>query len=243
MDLHAAELEKEIATLPKHIAAIEKQLEAHLRKLEADRAVLVANQKERKSQDTDIQAQQQKISKLRDQTMSAKTNEQYRAFQHEIEICEGEIRKSEDRILELMEESEKLDANVKTAEAALAKEKTQVDTEKAGARERTAVDQKKLAELKAARGTLLPQIAPAAVAAYDRLRKRTTVAVSDATNGRCSACHLELRPQVMQQLRQTDQLLYCENCHRILYYNPPVAFDSASGPGPAAVEGRRVDMS
>ena len=42
-----------------------------------------------------------------------------RAFQNEIDFCQKEIRKSEDRILELMGESEPLDKNVKAAEAAL----------------------------------------------------------------------------------------------------------------------------
>src|SRR5579862_5284528 len=116
LDQRIAALEKEVATLPKHIAQIEKTLEAHLRRLEADRAALTANQKDRKKLEGDIQLHEQKISKLKDQMLGAKTNEQYRAFQHEIEYVEQEIRKAEDRILELMGESEPLDANVKKAE-------------------------------------------------------------------------------------------------------------------------------
>src|SRR5437763_14039525 len=115
IDNRLADLSREIAALPRHIAEIEKKLTTHERKLDADRAALLANQKERKKCEADIQTQQQKISKLKDQTLGAKTNEQYRAFQHEIEFCENEIRKAEDRILELMGESEPLDNNVKQA--------------------------------------------------------------------------------------------------------------------------------
>ena len=113
LDQKIGGLDKEVAALPKHIAVIEKTLDSHLRKLEADKAALSANQKERKKMDGDIQVHQQKISKLRDQMLGAKTNEQYRAFQHEIEYIEKEIRQAEDRILELMTESEPLDRNVK----------------------------------------------------------------------------------------------------------------------------------
>src|SRR5579862_99905 len=119
LDQRISALDKEVAALPKHIAVIEKTLESHVRRLEADRAALVANQKDRKKMDGDIQAHQQKISKLRDQMLGAKTNEQYKAFQHEIEYIEKEIRTAEDRILQLMGESEPLDANVKKAESAL----------------------------------------------------------------------------------------------------------------------------
>jgi len=109
LDQRISALDREVATLPKHIAAIEKTLESHQRKLEADRAALTANQKDRKKLEGEVQVQEQKISKLRDQMLGAKTNEQYRAFQHEIEFAEKEIRKAEDRILELMGESEALD--------------------------------------------------------------------------------------------------------------------------------------
>src|SRR5215468_6199059 len=119
IDNRLAELSREIATLPKHIAEIEKKLVGHERKLEADRAALLANQKERKKCEGDIQVQQQKITKLKDQMLGAKTNDQYRAFQNEIDFCQNEIRKFEDRILERMAESEPLDKNVKAAEAAL----------------------------------------------------------------------------------------------------------------------------
>src|SRR5258708_12817916 len=130
VEIRLTELAKEIASLPKHIAEIEKKLESHERKLEADRAALTANQKDRKRLEGDIQVQQQKISKLKDQMLEAKTNEQYRAFQHEIEFCEKEIRGAEDRILELMGESEPLERNVKIAEGALKQEKAQVHAQK-----------------------------------------------------------------------------------------------------------------
>src|SRR5579864_4631272 len=139
IDHALADLAREIAALPKHVAEIEKKLVSHERKLEADRAALVANQKERKKCDGDIQVQEQKISKLKDQMSGAKTNDQFRAFQHEIDFCAKEIRKAEDRILELMGESEPLDKNVKAAELALKSEKAEVEKEKQIARERTAV--------------------------------------------------------------------------------------------------------
>jgi predicted nucleic acid-binding Zn-ribbon protein len=241
LDLRAAELQKEVAALPKHIAAIEKTLESHQRKLEADRALQAANQKERKQIDGDIKMQEQKISKLRDQMMTAKTNEQYRAFQHEIEFCQEVIRKHEDRTLELMLESERLEQNVKTADEELKKEREVVEREKVRAKERTAIDQKQLDEVMLERKALVAELKPESNSAYERLRKRNPVVVAEAVNGRCVACQLELRPQFYQELRKGDRMMFCENCRRILYYNPPVSFDEG---GPIdATAGTRVDMT
>ncbi len=224
IDAKISALNAEIARLPKHVAEIEKQLDSHQRRLEADRAALSSNQNERKQRDLDIQTQQQKISKLRDQMMLAKTNEQYRAFQHEIEFCEAEIRKAEDRILDLMTEAEPLDANVKSAETALGREKEQVDAEKTEARKRTEADKAALSEAAEQRSTLLAALSPQVRAACDRLRKSypNSVIVADATDGLCSGCRLRLRPQHFQNLKAAKTIMFCENCRRILRYAPPI---------------------
>jgi hypothetical protein len=223
LDLRVAALEKEIAALPKYVAAIEKTLESHQRKLEADKAALTGNQKDRKKLEGDIQVHQQKISKLRDQMLGAKNNEQYKAFQHEIEYAEKEVRTAEDRILELMTESEALDGNVKKAEAALKQEKQQVDAETAQARQRTAADQAQLAQIQVERKDAASKLSPPALSAYDRLKKKHHGLVSaEVAGGRCSACQITLRPQFFQDLRKGDQLMYCESCGRFLHYNPPV---------------------
>lgn len=263
LDHRASECRKEIALLPKDIAAIEKDLAIHLKRLEADRASLAASQRERKTIDLEIQAQQQKIAKLRDQMTGAKTNEQFHAFQNEIAYCEGAIKKHEDRIVEMMETFERLDRNVKQAESNLRAEKEQVDKKKAEALARSAEDQKKLAEIMEERKVLVPQLSRQAALLYDKLSKRYQGAViSDATKGDCGCCHLVVRPQLFQELRKGDRLIVCENCGRLLYYNPPVAFDEQAG-GPAAAmpdpapakrtssalrapsgpTGRRVDMT
>src|ERR1700736_4796959 len=158
IDSRLAGLLHEIAALPKHIAEIARKLVSHERKLEADRAALLANLKERKSCEGDIQVQEQKTSKLKDQMLQAKTNEQHRAFQNEIDFCAKEIRKSEDRILELMGESEALDKNVKAAELSLKAEKAEVDSEKQQARARTAVAQKAASELQHERAGIVSGI-------------------------------------------------------------------------------------
>jgi predicted nucleic acid-binding Zn-ribbon protein len=240
IDKRLVDFAREIAALPKHVAEIERKLIARERKLEADRAALLANQKERKKCDGDIQVQQQKISKLKDQMTGAKTNDQFRAFQNEIDFCAKEIRKSEDRILELMGESEALDKNVKAADAALATEKALVEAEKEQARERTAVDQKASQELSTERAVIVAGIKPATYQRYERARKaRKGIAVAEVVGGRCSVCNITLRLQYIQDLKKSEEIMVCESCQRILYYNPPPeSFEDL-----ADRQGRRVSMS
>ena len=215
-------LKQEVAALPRHIAEIEKALVSHQRKLEADQAALAANQKERRKLETDIQGFEQKISRLKDQMLLAKTNDQFRAFQHEIGFAEDEVRKAEDRILDLMSQSEPLEANVRAAEASLAAEKKQVESEKAEARRRTEIDKGEIAKLLEERKKLVATLPKDIYTVYERKRKKFhALVVAEGTDGTCSACHITLRPQFVQDLRKGDELMTCESCGRLLYYHAP----------------------
>jgi predicted nucleic acid-binding Zn-ribbon protein len=227
LDIRAGLLQKEIDQLPKHVADIERKLEAHTRKLEVDRAALAANLRDRKSFEDDIKVQNQKISKLREQTLQAKTNEQYRAFQHEIEYCEKEIKGIEDRILERLAAAEPLEKNVKAAEAALDEERKKVEAQKDHARKRTSEDQEFLRQALEEREKVAELVGPKLLSEYTRIRRKWKggTAIADATDGRCSACQMKLRPQYFQQLRRQDKLMYCESCGRILLYKPPVSLE------------------
>ena len=230
LDNRVAELNREIATLPKHIAEIERKLHGGEQKLKVDQAALTANQLARNKFEGDIQANEQKISKLKDQMLVAKTNEQYKAFQNEIGFCETEIRKSEDRILELMTASEPLDRNVKAAEASLKEEKKRVEAEKASARERTAEDQKAVAHFTAERTGLTSTVPRDVLTLYERIRKsRAGIAIAEAVDGRCSKCHVGLRPQFIQELKRGEKIMTCESCQRILFYNLPQSFEEFVG--------------
>jgi predicted nucleic acid-binding Zn-ribbon protein len=162
----------------------------------------------------------------------AKTNEQYSAFKHEIDYCQNEIRKFEDRILDRMTESEALERNVKAAEADLGREKQQVEAEKKAARERTDIDKRELETLSRKRAEVAASMSRSVLSTYERIRKtRKGVGVAEAIDGRCSACQISLRLQFFQDLRRGDQVMLCESCGRILYYTPPPVEVDELGPG------------
>jgi len=222
LDRRIAELTREINYLPKHIAEIESKLQSHRRQVEADRAALTANMKERKSLEDDVKVQEEKVARLRDQMSEAKTNEQYRAFQHEIDFGQNEIRKIEDRILDRMGEAEALEKHLKLAEAALKQETVEVEKEKKAAEQRTEVDRVELAEAQARRAAAAQVLTPQTLTLYERIGKqRGGLAVSEARDGRCTTCNVILRLHFYHQVRSNDEVLTCEACGRILFYLPP----------------------
>lgn len=224
IDHRIAELRREIATLPRQIAAIENALVSRLKRLEMDKAALAANQRERKRLDGEVATQQQKISKLRDQMLQAKSNDQYRAFQHEIDFCEQSIRKCEDQTLDLMGEAEALEKNVAVAEVSLAAEKKVVAAERVKAQARTAEDKVELAKAEAEYATHAQQMSVPMLTYYQRLRSRYYKegdVVAEVKNSICRACMMQMRPQYFQDVKSGEKVLTCDTCRRILYYDEP----------------------
>ena len=225
-------LESAIAEARAHIAAHPQRVaEADGRLAEADRVVQEAAQrlkdaqKARGDSEKDAAVYQGRLTKFKDQLSAVKTNREYQAMQHEIETAQKDLGVAEEKVLERMMEIDQFAADVKAAETAKAAQKKMVDAEKAALTTELASEEKVLAEKSAARTALIASVEPRLMSLFEQVAKaRKGVALSMATrDGLCSICHVRMRPQVFQQVRQNDAVIQCDSCQRILYYVPPPA--------------------
>ncbi|HYX69868.1 MAG TPA: C4-type zinc ribbon domain-containing protein [Terriglobales bacterium] len=225
-----ARLTAEVAALPKRMATIEAQLADTKGQVEKAKSAISANLADRKKQEQKIQDEQQKISKYRDQSLGVKTNEQYKALLQEIKFAEDQIRACEDRILEGMVGNEELEKKLKVTENELKAEAAEIEKEKAEARAVTAKDEAELADWNGQRDRLRSGITPSHLAYYDRVAAVRKNALAEARDHKCSACQVMLRPQTYNEVRTNSEIMACDSCQRILYYDPahepaPVAYD------------------
>jgi uncharacterized protein len=226
IDKEALRLTEEVASLPRRVAAIEAKLAEHKAAVEQAKARVKGNEASRRQNEADIKGFQEKIAKYRSQSSSVKTNDEYRALMHEVEFAEKQIIACEDKILELMIGLENDEKALKVAEAELKTEAADVEKEKAEARVRTAEDEKLLAGLKGKRDELRAGVDYSALAHYDRVMRQRKSALAEARDQKCMACFVMVRPQIWQEIRTNEQIITCNSCGRILYFDPasePVA--------------------
>src|SRR6185436_1664901 len=115
IDLSIQELRTRIDRFPGISKALDEKLRSAQSAVEASKEKAKSNQGTRKKLESEIITIETKISKYRDQMMAVKTNDEYRALQHEIEHAQQAIRKIEDDILNLMLEAETGQADLKAA--------------------------------------------------------------------------------------------------------------------------------
>jgi predicted nucleic acid-binding Zn-ribbon protein len=219
LETTADDARRKIADHPERTQALDVRLQQARDLVAGVKARLAAAQEKRRADEKEVSTVQTRLAKYKDQLLEVKTNREYTAMLHEIEAAQNDIKAREDRILEIMMESDELNAELKKSDADLKA------AEKSTAAER-AVLEKEVAELQAeidttaaARAALVAQIDRAALAIFETTAKgRKGVAVSEARNGLCTICHVRLRPQIFNEVRKNESIIQCDSCRRILYF-------------------------
>lgn len=232
-DLRLHEARKRLSGFPAKLAELDASLGSAKTEVERAKAAQLATVKDRKKYELDVEQWKERVRKYKDQSSQVKTNEAYKALQHEIEQTEAEIAKAEDRLLEQMVASEEYDRRSKASEKALKEAESAAAAQRAEIEAQRAAIQKEVTELEAERNTLLPGIPENLLDNYDRIaRKHNGTAMAEVRDEKCTACGMRVRPHVFQEMRRanSEELFHCETCTRILYYVEP---DSMAAPTPS----------
>lgn len=231
VDLRLEEQRRRLASFPERLAGVDATLGNARTKLNAARESLANGQKERKKFELDVEQWRERSKKYRGQSYEVKTNEAFKALQHEIQHAENEMAQAEDRLLERMVSGEDYDRQVKAAEAELKQAEGVAAIERRAIEDERADAEKNLAAIENERTSVVEGIPENLLTEYQRIaRRHHGVAMSEVRNEACGACGVRIRPHVYQELRRPDneQLFTCETCNRILYAPEPTAPPLAS---------------
>src|SRR5437867_3445078 len=233
VDHQIATLRAELETFPKRIREADAKLSLARAELAAAKETHTQGATERKKLEFDVQQWKDRARKYRDQSGAVKTNESFKALQHEIANAEAEVAKAEDRQLEVMMTAEEAERRVKVAESRVKEAEQAVAAER---KEIEAQGTEKREQLEAAIAEREKFIAPVPEELrdlYGRIAKRHNgTAMAEARDGQCRGCGMRVLPHILQQLRtETSEEVYrCESCGLILYTLEPVPVaDPGSG--------------
>src|SRR4029077_7030209 len=119
IDHQVAALRAELDTFPKRIREADAKLNGARAGVAAAKDAHKNSQKERKKFELDVEQWKDRARKYRDQSGAVKTNEAYKALQHEIANAEAEVAKAEDRQMDVMMLVEEAERRVRSSEASL----------------------------------------------------------------------------------------------------------------------------
>jgi predicted nucleic acid-binding Zn-ribbon protein len=226
-----------LAAFPKRAADAEKYVIAAKAELEKSKAAQVAVIRDRKKYELDVEQWKDRVKKYKDQTSQVKTNEAFKALQHEVDNGEKEITNAEDRLLEQMVAGEEYERSIKASEKSVKEAEDVAKVQRAKLEAEKVEAEKELAQLTSERERAVTEIPENMMDHYDRImRKHDNVALAEVRDEKCSACGMRVRPHVSQAMHRStsEELFHCETCTRILYFTGPTAAAAVANAQPAA---------
>ena len=218
IELKIAGTQKQVSEIPSQVAALRQELQS-IEQAHSERvAHFQEDAKRRRTFEGAVDLMRARLSKLKDQLMAVKTNKEYTAMLHEIQTAEAQIRQEEDKILELMEEMENLEADLKRDEREL-KARTEEIGRNIAVREASVPGfEAELERLRLEKTVIEANVEEELLGRYRRIADlRKGIALAEARDELCTACHVRIRPQVYAELLKTEGLHTCDSCSRILY--------------------------
>jgi len=238
VDHRIAAVRAEIDSFPKKVLEADAKLSTARAAVAAAKEANASSVSERKKLELDALQWKDRARKYRDQSGAVKTNEAYKALQHEIANAEAEVAKAEDRQLEVMVGAEESETRVKNTEANLRNAEQAVNAEKRQIQILNSEKKKALEALLAERERIIAPVPEDMRVLYDRISKRHHgIALAEARDGQCRGCGLRVLPHILQLLKSEDdhEIYRCESCGLILYSLEPMASHKpGEPPGSAA---------
>ena len=238
VDLERTRLNIALRALPAEIAQAQAALAAAESQAAEASGTLSREELLRRRLEREIAEHRQKMARFRTQLDAVKTPEQAQAIEHEIQFATDEANRLETEEFASLERTEAQEAALAAARAQVELMAGALDKTKARAKLRQKEFDAELAGLNVEREALRKLIEPEWLTRFDRLSGSRGTGLARAENQQCNGCRMGVRPQTWNELRE-GELLTCDSCGRLLYWDPAFAPVPVPPQAPSGHEGKK----
>lgn len=218
LDAEIYTLEKRKREGPLRVKGLEEDFKKRSEVLKDEDGKLKSLQVTQNEKENELASKEENIKKCQSQLNALKTNKEYTTMLQEIGGHEADKSVLEEGILLIMDEVEAQKKEVEKVKGLVKEDENKLNQDK----EKVSADIK---EIEVTVGTLNKQRSEAAgkidkaiLSKYERLLKgKDSLAMVKVADNACGGCHMNLPPQVINEIKMKIDLIYCESCARILY--------------------------
>jgi hypothetical protein len=221
VELKIQQIEQELGKAPGRAALLDAQLNEFVSAVESGKANLQELTKRIRTLESDLQLNQGRVVKSQEKLRSVKTNKEYQSGLKEIDDLAAIASRIEDEILAGMEQVEAATAAIREHQARYDAQAGLIRAEKERVLAEADQARRELEGVKADAAALAAQIPAEALSLYRRVRakKPNGIAICPVAGETCHGCHVNIPPQMYNDLQRVDRLKNCPNCERIIYWD------------------------
>jgi predicted nucleic acid-binding Zn-ribbon protein len=205
--------------LPENIDKLDKEFSSFKEGIEKNKKKYDELKSRHMESENKVKKLNEGVVKTKTRLLEVKNNKEYQAMLKEIEIAESSRGDIETEIISILEELDKLSVLVKKDEETLKQNRNKYEQERKiieddlNSIDADAVDWEKK------RIDLQKNVSDDLLARYEKIRNRNKgVGVISVCKAVCNGCHMNIPPQLYNELQKSNELLSCPNCNRIMYF-------------------------
>lgn len=217
VDVALHEIQLELDSLPLSISHVEVAYFSAKEALAAHHHEMIELEKSKRLEELEVQTSTEKMAQREAKLYAIKTTKEYQAALKEVADGRKSNRDREDRILQMMERIEELQKKTTQLTTEAADKESEHSARLAELKTREAELITKRDETAIRRPQLISQVDVKIMRRYDFVRNGHPDALAEVVRGVCGGCHMNVPPQLCNEIRRYEEVKTCPSCRRLLY--------------------------
>lgn len=161
----------------------------------------------------------EQMKKTKERLLEVKTNKEYQAMLKEIEIQEAKNSKMEDEVILLLDDIDRIRELLEVNEKEFSAFQIEYEKKRKALEEEAKAIEQDLARFSARLEEARKRMDAPLLKKYETIRaRRNGRAVVSVWKEVCGGCHMNIPPQMYNDLQRFDEIMQCPYCGRIIYW-------------------------
>jgi len=220
LEKQACLVNAKLIDVPKKIEALDLNLELSKEAECATESELKDLKKKYRAMEEEIRSSQSREKKNQEKLRLVKTNKEYQSSLKEIEDLKKKMSAMEDDMLLVLEQIDHLESLVSEKKTEIETLSQKIDWDKKAIQKEAEESKKKLANIKDNIEKAIKLVDPALLDRYNWVQQKVgRLAIVSVEKAVCQGCHLNIPPQMYNELHRGDTIKFCPHCQRMIYWN------------------------
>ena len=220
IEIETRSIQTKLNHVDQRLAKLDDRLLDFKQVIEEQESVINELNEKYRVHETDVRMNLDRIKKSEVKLSLVKTNKEYQSSLKEIDDLKGKNSKLEDDMIEFLDRIEEAENALKAKMTEYSELQTRLNIDKETIQKETEEGRIQLENLDVQWETVSAGIDDRLLAIFNEVKSNqsNTIGIVAVTEAVCQGCHMNIPPQMYNELQRGDSLKRCPICQRIIYW-------------------------
>jgi hypothetical protein len=220
IEIETSSVKTKISNVDQRLEKLDEGLRDFKQVIEKQESVITELNQKYRDYETDVRMNLDGIKKSEAKLSSVKTNKEYQAFLKEIDDIKDKNSKLEDDMIEFLDRIEEAENTLNAKMTEYAELQTRLNNEKEIIEKETEEGKHQLENFDSEWKRVAAGIDDDLLAIFNtvKLNQSNAIGIVAVTDAVCQGCHMNIPPQMYNELQRGDSLKKCPICDRMIYW-------------------------